>query len=234
MIRTGLIISLSFIALMAAMVFYTVQNLPVQDLYPVHWGIDGTPDRWVPREEAIRNLWLLPGIALFISLLMAVLPFIDPRKNNIFRSKQFYLSAWIATMALLSFVTGGISAAMLGLGGESFMEGQFVRLIIGAVSLLIIIIGNFLPKAKPSFFMGIRTPWTLSSNDVWEKTHRLGGRLFMLSGFIGLVSAFVANNIWLALPLPVSNIAAVLISVLYSWKIYDQAPDKIGLTDYED
>jgi immunity protein, SdpI family len=232
MIRTGLIWSIIFIAIMAAIAYWTSQNLPDQALFPVHWGIDGTPDRFVDKQGAIRNLWMLPGISAFVSLVLAIAPLIDPRKNNIFKARQFYLLVWIATMVLMTIITLGISFAMRGVGGEQFVNDQFVRLVIGGISLLYLLIGNYLPKTKPSFSFGIRTPWTLSSNTTWEKTHRLGGRLFILAGLIGAVSAFFLNGIWLALALPAMVLVIVAICFVYSWLAWRKADDKIGQTDY--
>ncbi len=232
MIRTGLIWSIIFITIMAVIAYWTSQNLPDQALFPVHWGIDGKPDRFVDRESAIRNLWMLPAISAFVSLVLAIAPLIDPRKNNIFKARQFYLMVWIATMVLMTIVTLGISFAMRGVGGEQFVNDQFVRLIIGGISLLYLLIGNYLPKTKPSFSFGIRTPWTLSSNTTWEKTHRLGGRLFIFAGLVGAVSAFFLNGIWLALVLPAMALVIVVICFVYSWLAWRKADDKIGQTDY--
>jgi len=80
-----------------------------------------------------------------------------------------------------------------------------------------VILGNLLPKTRPNFSFGIRTPWTLSNDNVWERTHRLGGPLLMLAGLIGLAGAFLAQGIWLAFALAGPAMAAVLISVVYSY-----------------
>ena len=232
MIRTGLIWSIIFIAIMAAIVLWTIPNLPDQELFPVHWGIDGTPDRYVDRQGAIRNLWILPALSSFVALILAIAPIIDPRKKNILKARDFYLLIWISTMVLMTIITLGISFAMRGIGGEEFVNDQFVRLVIGAISLLFIVIGNFLPKTRPSFSFGIRTPWTLSSNTTWEKTHRLGGRLFMLAGLIGAVSAFFLGGIWLALTLPAMVGTIAIVTFAYSWLTWRKADDKIGQTNY--
>ena len=94
-------------------------------------------------------------------------------------------------------------------------------------------IGNYLPKTRPSFMFGVRTPWTLSSDFAWEKTHRFAGRLFMAAGALGLAGAFLFDGIWLALQLSALVIAAALASVVYSyfaWKSAGDREEDAGLT----
>ncbi|MEM1390866.1 MAG: SdpI family protein, partial [Pseudomonadota bacterium] len=87
-------------------------------------------------------------------------------------------------------------------------------------------------KTRPNWFLGIRTPWTLSSNQAWEKTHRLGGRLFMAIGVIGLIAAFVLDGLPLALIIPALALSTAMICAVYSYFVWRNADDKALDADY--
>lgn len=101
-----------------------------------------------------------------------------------------------------------------------------VKYIIVVLSLFYLFIGNIFTKVRQNFFVGIRTPWTLSSDLSWEKTHRLAGRLMFASGFIGLISAFTLKA-ELALYVLIGLIMAVFIStIIYSFIVWKSDPAK--------
>ena len=94
-------------------------------------------------------------------------------------------------------------------------------MIVGlAVGTLFIIVGNYLGKTRSNFFIGIRTPWTLSSDSVWQKTHRLAGKLFMLSGLIIVVSSWFIANSNLGTLVIFTVLPAALIPCIYSWWLW--------------
>lgn len=219
-VRTGLIWSSLMLLVMVAIVIWTSGVLPEEGQYPLHWGLSGEPDRFGDRDDAIFALWMLPGAAFLISLLLAVMPYIDPRKRNVDESRTAYVVVWIGVVTLMAFLTGGFSLAMLGAETAGDGETPPIRYIIAGVSLLMVVMGNFLPKTRASFSFGIRTPWTLSSDNVWERTHRFAGPLFMLAGLSGLAGAFLYDGIWLALSLTAPILAAVAISVVYSYFVW--------------
>ncbi|MBY9066257.1 SdpI family protein [Hyphomonas sp. WL0036] len=232
-IRTGLIASAIAFLLTAGAALYTWNALPAVGEVPVHWGPDGRADQFAAKSEAWIYLAILPGSILFISLILALVPLIDPRKQNIETGRRAYLATWIATLFVLVLVQGGISVSMLKSGADAEPSSMAVRLIIAACAALFIVIGNYLPKTRPSFMFGIRTPWTLSSDTAWEKTHRFAGPLFMLAGGLGLLGAFVFSGIWLALQLSVLVISVALASVVYSYFAWRGASDRdagTGLT----
>ena len=229
-IRTGLIFTLGACAVMAAISAAATGALPASGNIPVHWGINGTPDRWAGRGEAAALLWAMPATALFAGLILTSAPMIDPRKGNIDSGRRGYLAIWISVMILLVLVHGGVAMQMTR-GAEAASEsgGQssgMVRWVIAGAAVLFIIVGNYLPKTRSSFFFGIRTPWTLSSDTAWERTHRLAGPLFMAAGALGLAGAFVFSGVLLAIQLSVWVITAVVISVIYSYFAWRSAPDR--------
>lgn len=231
-IRTGLIASAIAFLLTSGIALTTWNALPETGDIPVHWGPNGQADRYAQKDEIWGYLLILPGAVLLTGLLLAVIPQIDPRKHNIETGRRAYLAKWIGVMALYTFVQGGITLNMLGTGSD-MVSGTMVRLVIASCGALFIVIGNYLPKTRSSFMFGIRTPWTLSSDIAWEKTHRLAGPLFMAAGALGMAGAFLFSGIWLALQLSALILSAVLISVIYSYFAWRSAGDRdagTGLT----
>jgi uncharacterized membrane protein len=156
------------------------------DKMPIHWNARGQVDGY---ESKVFGAFFVPVLNLAMAALLAVLPLIDPKlqsrteevKNNLWRIARILR---LALTGFLSFTSLAMLAASTGL----FKDGvQFSYAVYTGVSFLFIIMGNFLTKLRPNYFMGIRTPWTLSSDEVWTKTHRLGGPLMVTGGFLMLV-----------------------------------------------
>lgn len=232
-IRTGLIWSAIAVILSGAAALYTWNALPATGDIPVHWGLNGQPDQFAGKGDVWTHLAILPGAILLTGLILALAPTFDPRKANIETGRKAYLATWIGVMVLLTLVHVGICAAMLQAGGETAVPNDTVRFIIAGCGLLMIVIGNYMPKTRSSFLFGVRTPWTLSSDIAWEKTHRLAGPLFMLAGALGIAGAFLFDGIWLALQLTALVVAAAIISAVYSyfaWKSAGDRDDGAGLT----
>lgn len=231
MIRPGLIVSAIVIVAMSGIALWAGQHLPAENI-PVHWDASGTPDRYADREEALWLLWILPGITLFTGLLFCILPNIEPMRENLEKSRRAYNAAWIATMILMLGVHAGISVMMVQPSKGEVLATEFVRLVIAGSGILFIVLGNYLPKTRQNWFLGIRTPWTLSSEYTWEKTHRFAGRLFMAAGFASLIGAVILDGIGLVVLLSGSALSVALISVVYSFIVYRGAPDKRVSPDY--
>ena len=154
------------------------------DQIPMNWGIDGT----VSYNDKIQ-LFMLCGMSVLVAVMLDVLPHIDPRKKNYQKFGSYYDGFCIFMQAFLLGMTGIVLT-------ESFRPGTIsvpvvVMIIVG---ILFLFLGNMMPKVKSNFYMGIKTPWALSSDEVWRKTHRLGGKCFFLSGLIMIVSAFLPNQ----------------------------------------
>ena len=230
-VKTGLLWTAGAVLVTSLITAGTWASLPANGEIPVHWGPDGMPDRFGGHLEAGLTLLAMPVITLFVGLILALAPSFDPRKANIEKGRRAYLAVWISVMLLLVLVHGGVARMMT--AGPEAEPGNFVRWVIAGSALMIIVIGNYLPKTRSSFFFGVRTPWTLSSDIAWEKTHRFAGPLFMLAGALGLAGAFLFNGIWLAMQLSALIMAAAVVSVVYSyfaWKSADDRDDGTGLT----
>lgn len=232
-IRTGLIASAIAFLLTSGIGFTAWNALPEAGGIPVHWGADGRADQFAEKSGAWVYLMILPATVLLTSLILAVIPVIDPRKRNIETGRRAYLATWIGVITLYTFLQGGIAFGMLATGEDTTYSDTMVRLVIAACGALFLVIGNYLPKTRSNFLFGIRTPWTLSSDIAWEKTHRLAGPLFMAAGALGMIGAFLFSGIWLAVQLTVLVVSAALIAGIYSYFAWRTASDRdagTGLT----
>lgn len=226
MIRTGLIVSAAAVAVMAGTWMWMQGAIPADaGALPVHWGVNG-PDRFAPRDEALRTLLLIPGAGVAIALLFAVAPFIDPFRDNIRKSGRAYLTGWIGSQAMLALVAVGVAVMTVRHAQGGGGHNEFVRFIIAGVGVLFVFLGDALPKTRPNFFVGVRTPWTLTSDLAWQKTHRLAGWMFVLVGFWAIVAAFTLKGLPLALSVSGPALIVAAICAVYSWAVWKNDPDK--------
>jgi uncharacterized membrane protein len=147
---------------------------------PVHWGVSGDPDRWGTRFEGAV---LLPLLMLGAWAVLRVLPRIDPRSPNYAKMQATYDFMINATLTLLLAVHAMVLATGL---GYAVPVGRLTPVLIGA---LLVALGNVLPRARPNWWFGIRTPWTLTSDRVWARTHRVGGYAMTAAGIVILAGA---------------------------------------------
>lgn len=225
-IRNGLIWTLAALAAMASIIGWAAIQLPVDTMIPTHWNASGEPDGFSTRNSALMLLGVVPATTLFVSALLAAAPFLDPRKSHIEHGHKALSATWIGILVLFTLVTLGIAISMVKGTSGDFNTGGIVRWIIAGTAGLFIVIGNYLPKTRSNFMIGVRTPWTLSSDHTWEKTHRLAGKLFILTGVLGMVGAFVFNGIWLALQLSALVLLTAIICIVYSYMVWRKADDR--------
>jgi uncharacterized membrane protein len=182
------------------------------EMVPTHWnGMDAQPDSWSSRAF---GAWFTPVLLLGMWALVRILPAIDPRGANYAK----FGGAFEAIIESLMLFLLGMHILLLraGLGQSAPMQ----RAVPFAVGILLIVVGNLLPRMRPNWFVGIRTPWTLSSDRVWEKTHRFGGRVFVAGGILIVLSAFGAPQLAsiVLVTVVVLSTAAVLIYSYAEWK----------------
>ena len=154
----------------------------VPDRLPVHWDIAGDVDRWGSRFE---GLLIMPAVMLFTWMLMRVLPAADPRRHNFAKMAGTYET--VITLALASQLAIHLALVATALG-HAVPIGRVVPLVVG---VLLIGMGNVLPRARPNWWFGVRTPWTLSSDRVWTRTHRVAGYAMVAAGFAFILTAAV-------------------------------------------
>ena len=224
LVRTGLTWSCLTLAVMVVAIIYAWISLPRDEQIPVHWNFAGEADRFAGFAEAMWIVALPAGIAVLTSILLAVIPFVTPRRDNFMKSSSAYLAAWIGSNILIAGVTLLVVWSML-LRSEDTTT-IVIRLVLPATCLLMIAVGNYLPKTSANFFVGVRTPWTLSSDYAWTKTHRLTGWLLVLSGLIGLPFAVFGNALWQIMLVVPLILSAMVVSVFYSYMVWRTAPDR--------
>ncbi len=223
MIRKGLTASAVLIALMLGISFWAMGQLPPDGQFAVHWNINGVADRYGSRTEI---LWLMPGLGAALAALFSIFPAIDPRGRNLLRSSLPYLVSWIGVFVVLAFVHAMMllnAAGIITLAGVSGGSGllRAVALLTGG---LVIALGAVMGKIRPNWFLGVRTPWTLSSDLSWDKTHRLTGWLFVLTGLATLVAALVLDPHWALVVLVAGLSGSVLFAVVFSWRVWKADP----------
>jgi uncharacterized membrane protein len=199
---------LGFLLVVTAFFAVTVQYASLPDPMPTHWNAAGQVNGWMPK---FWGAYLFPLIMAAMWVLFLVLPKISPRGFEM----EPFLRAWgvlKVTILLLMAYIGVLVLRAARHGGELSQTAIFV-----AMGILFAVIGNVLGKVTRNFFVGIRTPWTLASEEVWYRTHRLAGKLFVAAGLFIAVAAFLHMTLW---PLFVALGIAGLVPVVYSYVIY--------------
>lgn len=189
-------------------------HLPAQ--VPVHWDLDGTV-----RYGGKGTIWLLALLPVVVTALMRVLPKVDPRRKNYSRFQGYYDGA---VLAMVLFFLGVFVVTLI----ESLRPGTVSvgRTVTVGVGLLFLFLGNMMPKVKNNFFLGFRTPWTLSDPDVWNRTHRLGGILFFVLGVVLVpCGAFLPEPVTFVILLA-GALATGAIPMIFSYIWYRQTVDK--------
>jgi uncharacterized membrane protein len=169
-----------------------------------HWNATGQPDRYTSRAG---DAFTMTIIATILAILFVIIPFIDPRKN-ITKFRGAYEGIVIV---ILLFIAATQAYGLAWNLGHQFALKDFV---LPAIGLLFIVMGVLMPSFQPNWFLGIRTPWTLSNDTVWKETHQLGGKLFIVSGVIALAGILRPSlSTWFILvPLIISAIWIVVFS----------------------
>jgi uncharacterized membrane protein len=206
------------IAAMFALAAFSWSRVP--ERIPVHWNAAGHVDRVGGKME---GLLLLPMATVAVYILTLVLPRIDPGFANY---RWFAGTYAVIRLALITFMAGTYGAVILQLLGKPVRMQAMVSFLLGG---LFLIIGDRMAKIRPNWFVGIRTPWTLSSKLSWNKTHRLGGWLFIATG-LSIISVAVVRPEWAGYVLVGSVIGTVIWTVIYSYRVWRSDPEKLPPT----
>lgn len=183
------------------------------DLMASHWNINDQVDGYTYK---FWGVFLLPLITLGMLVFFIIIPNIDPLKANIAQFREVF-NLFIALIVAFMLYIYALSLRW-NLGYTDF---EMSRAMLPAMGILFFFIGYMLRKAKRNFFIGIRTPWTLSSDKVWDETHRIGSVLFMISGVLALVgSLFGGTTAFWFLFAPIMG--STIITLIYSYVIYQR------------
>ena len=171
-----------------------------------HWGENGNVNGYVPKFWA---LFLLPMISVGMILLFYFLPKIDPLKKNYEKFRRYYDSFVFIIITFLFYIY------ILTILWNFRIQFNMNIALIPALGFLFIYIGLILENIKRNWFIGIRTPWTISSDKVWDKTHKLGSKLFVITGIITIIGIFFDDFILYFILVPI--IVSAIILIIYSY-----------------
>jgi uncharacterized membrane protein len=209
--RTTIIVGLIMIVLATLVGLALWNRLP--DPMASHWDANDQVNGYMSK---FWGVFLMPLMTAGLFLLFIAIPNIDPLKANIARFREafnLFIVLFVGFMVYIYFLT-----LLWNLGNTGFNMSEAM---LPALGLLFFFIGSLMRKTKRNFFIGIRTPWTLSSDTVWDETHRVGSVLFMIAGALAFLGSFVGGKtaIWfIFVPVMVS----VLITLVYSYVLYQR------------
>jgi len=206
---TKLSITISFILVLIATLVGLALYAQLPDPMPSHWNAAGQVDGYMSK---FWGIFLLPLMTAGITLLLIAIPSIDPLKANIEQFRRLYNAFIVVFVAYMLYVYALTLGAALG------YQFNMTYMLLPAMGVLFIGISYMLKNAKRNFFIGIRTPWTLSSDTVWDETHKLGAKTFLAGGVIVIISAFLGESgVWLMM---IGLLGAGLIPVVYSYILW--------------
>lgn len=192
------------------------QQIPAGAEVPVHWNAQGEVDGYGSKFE---GLLLMPIIMVGAMGLVALVTFIEPRRRNLLQSGKAFGAFWVALSLFFLFLHTSMVLVTL---GYNVPINVVISIGVGA---LFIVIGNFLGKIRSTYTFGIRTPWTLDSDLAWNKTHRLGGKLFMLAGILILLSGIFLSGISFVAVMMVCIFGTVIVATVYSYFVWRNDPE---------
>lgn len=204
-VRT-LIVSAVFVAIAVGATIWLYPRLPAQ--VPIHWDMNGQANRYASRFWGAA-MW--PLLIFGLAVLTVALPAISPRQLEIKPFAGIYGALMLVIQGVMLVI--GMTALLVG-AGFALPLSTIVPLAVG---VLLMVLGNYMGKLRKNFFIGIRTPWTLASDAVWERTHRLAGWVFVLAG-TAMVIATLAHAMpgWGLMVI----VAVLLIPYVYSFFVY--------------
>lgn len=202
--------------LMAGLVLASIIVYPyLPDKVPGHWNIHGQVDAYYPRSF---GAFFAPFLTIAIYLLMLFIPLLDPRRDNYQRFSGAY--TFLRWSLVIFFMLVYAATILVALG----YQVNVALLVKAMVAILFIIIGNYMGQFRHNYFVGIKTPWTLANEEVWQRTHRMGGRIWVLGGFICLAMAFFQAG-WSAYVFFAALLLMTFIPMVYSYIIFNKLAD---------
>ena len=186
-----------------------------------HWNFYGQADGWSSREF---HALFFPALLVVMYILFSLMPLFDPKSERYQEFSRVYLMMRNLILLVLGVVFTAATFSNLG------FAVNIGAIVSGTIGLMMIILGNYFGKLKRNWFVGLRTPWTLSSENVWNKTHRFGGRLFILWGLGLIIAPWLAPT--LAFVIVIGGVVIMLAGIgIYSYALYKKEKrdgDKIG------
>ena len=204
---------LIFLPMLLAPIIYIIYVWPLlPDQIAIHFDLHGTPNGWGSR----WTIFIMPVLTIGIYGLILFLPQIDPKRmNNPEFSSLFYKIRLTVVLFMSVMAVFATQAAIDG----SMSTGLSHYIPVG-VFLLLALLGNFMINIKPNWFIGIRTPWTLSSDNVWRRTHQLFGRVWFYGGLLCAAISFFAPEEWTVALILIFALGSAIAAFGYSFWLY--------------
>jgi uncharacterized membrane protein len=215
--RPLLLLTAASLVVQLALAAWILTTVGWEARVPIHWDIEGTPDGFA---DAWVALAITPAITAVLGPILAVLPRFDPRRENLARSS----TAWVWICGSLLLLLAGVQLLIaLAARDPEFDTVPFVGIGVGAI---LVVFGSRLGTTRSNWFLGIRTPWTLSSERSWALTHRASGYLFIALGIVTVASVLLlpANVFFWVLMIGLA--ASVAFLVVYSYLVWRDDPDR--------
>ncbi len=212
--RRWLVVSVVLTVLTFAGTFYVVRVAPqlLADPVPVHWNARGDIDQTVPRDQVLPYLLIAPLAMVGMLLLTLVLPWLSPRHFGVERFRGTYDYVMGLLVALFAYIQVTLLLASL---REPPVNS--LRMLVAGIFLFFALLGNVLGKVRRNFWIGVRTPWTLASEVVWDRTHRVAAWLYTAVGALGFVAVLVGVPFLVCF---VGLVVFALAPVVYSLVLY--------------
>jgi uncharacterized membrane protein len=169
-----------FVAVAGAVSLLTYPRMPPR--VATHWNLEGDPDGYSSRLVATT---VLPLAMLAMRGVLAILPAIDPRGENYKKLADTY---WLIVNGVVGFLL--LLHVVIAVSAVGYPV-QVGRIAMGGVGLLLVLVGSYLGRVEPNWFIGVRTPWTLSSDSVWRRTHRVSGGILVAGGVAIVLTVFL-------------------------------------------
>ncbi|HCT31414.1 MAG TPA: hypothetical protein DIW31_11955 [Bacteroidales bacterium] len=200
--------SLLIIFAVLPLIYLSIVWKSLPDIVPTHFNIDGVADNWSSKTTLIY----LPGAMGFgIYLLMLIIPYIDPKKKIEQMGSKYYNLRFVLSFFMSVLTIYIIYISRIG----NMKDSNLLFVIIGSLCALL---GNYFQTVRPNYFVGIRTPWTLENEEIWKKTHRFGGKLWMLGGLLIVLLAFlIKNNVVFTKIFTALILLIAIIPIVYSY-----------------
>lgn len=186
-------------------------NALLPDPVPTHWDIHGHTDKWTPKADVLPYFLIGPSAMALFCLLTPLFVWLSPKQFSVESFRRVYNYIMGLVVVMMAYLQGVILLA-------SFeAQGALINWLVGGIFVFFALLGNVLGQVRRNFWVGVRTPWTLASETVWNNTHRLAAWLFVAVGILGAIAVAMGVPLWICFA---GIIAAVLVPVLYSLWLY--------------
>ena len=191
-------------------IYFITIYASVPQTVPLHFGLNGKPDRYGSKEEMIWVNVLLSAVSLGVYFLIRFLPKIDPKKTAGYSAGAFKKISILLVVLLSGIQLFVINAS---LGGNL----SLIRFLFPVLGLFFAYLGNLMHSIKSNYFIGIRTPWTLEDEDTWRATHQLAGKLWFTGGIVITIATLLFNYTIGSIIFISITVVIAIIPIVYSY-----------------